>query len=262
MPSHSTLSNPMPLSLVFLHGFMGSANDWDDITKLLENEIFCLAIDLPGHGRHLRAPAKRYSLEGAAEWLLDLLAQKGIHSFLPVGYSMGGRLAFHLLINFPHRISGAIVISASPGLLTPEQQVQRKKWDQNISQKLLHQSFDLFLSEWYKQPLFGTLEMDVSDSFWEKRRKNDPKELAKVMRGMGTGQQNSFWTALENIEKPVLYLAGANDTKYCSIAYQLYEYKSITVKIIPDCGHSVHIQKPQRVTENIKSFLHTIGGLD
>lgn len=262
MPSHSTLSNPMPLTLVFLHGFMGCAKDWDDITPSLENEIPCLAIDLPGHGQHFGAPAERYSLQGAAKWLLDLLAQKGIHSFIPVGYSMGGRLAFHLLINFPHRLSGAMVISASPGLLTPEQQAQRIKWDQKISQKLLHQPFERFLSEWYEQPLFGTLKKDVSRSFWEKRRKNDPKELAKVMRGMGTGQQNSFWAALEHIEKPVLYLAGANDTKYCSIAQELYQYESMTVHIVPDCGHSVHLEKPQRVVEKIKSFLHTIGGLD
>ena len=262
MPSHSTQLTPMPVTLVFLHGFMGSAKDWDNITKSLENEMSCLAIDLPGHGRHLGAPAERYSLEGAAEWLLDLLAQKGIHSFIPVGYSMGGRLAFHLLINFPHRLSGAIVISASPGLLTAEQQALRIKWDQKISQKLLHQPFERFLSEWYEQPLFGTLKKDVSRSFWEKRRKNDPKELAKVMQGMGAGRQNSFWAELEHIEKPVLYLAGANDTKYYSIAQELYDYQSITAHIIPDCGHSVHIQKPQQIVKSIKSFLHTTGGIN
>jgi 2-succinyl-6-hydroxy-2,4-cyclohexadiene-1-carboxylate synthase len=250
------------MTLVFLHGFMGSAKDWDEITTSIKYEIQCLAIDLPGHGQHLRAPIGRYTLQGAAIWLLDLLSQQGIKDFIPVGYSMGGRLAFHLLLNFQHRLPGAIVISASPGLETPKALEERIKWDNKVAHKLMNQSFETFLSEWYAQSVFGDFKSHAPRSFWEKRRQNDPQELAKVMRGMGTGQQSSFWEALGQIGKPILYLAGENDTKYCTIARRLYEYTSFSVKIIPDCGHSVHLQKPQQVIKSIKSFLPTIGGQD
>ena len=36
-------------TLVFLHGFLGSANDWSALIELLP-DYNCIAFDLPGHG--------------------------------------------------------------------------------------------------------------------------------------------------------------------------------------------------------------------
>ena len=37
-------------AVLFLHGFMGSSEDWQDTIATLDGRCRCLAVDLPGHG--------------------------------------------------------------------------------------------------------------------------------------------------------------------------------------------------------------------
>ena len=37
-------------TLVFLHGFLGSSTDWNETVSLLQDDFYCVTIDLPGHG--------------------------------------------------------------------------------------------------------------------------------------------------------------------------------------------------------------------
>ena len=38
-------------TILFLHGFTGSANDWKDIAKVLDKRFNKIAVDLIGHGK-------------------------------------------------------------------------------------------------------------------------------------------------------------------------------------------------------------------
>ena len=38
-------------AVMFLHGFMGDSRDWSEIIDRLKEDVFCITIDLPGHGQ-------------------------------------------------------------------------------------------------------------------------------------------------------------------------------------------------------------------
>ncbi len=80
-------------AVLFLHGFMGSRSDWDEITARLAPDFRCLAVDLPGHGAAVGLPDEAYTFEGTAAALVATLGALGIGRCRVVGYSMGGRLA-------------------------------------------------------------------------------------------------------------------------------------------------------------------------
>jgi len=46
-----TAGNPDESIVVFLHGFMGSSNDWKQVISFLKKDFYCIALDLPGHGK-------------------------------------------------------------------------------------------------------------------------------------------------------------------------------------------------------------------
>ncbi|MCL4217653.1 MAG: alpha/beta fold hydrolase [Candidatus Hydrogenedentes bacterium] len=82
-------------AVVFLHGFMGSAGDWEDIIAPLSDEFYCVAVDLPGHGRTRVDDPAGISMESAAASLIDLVDELNLDHFSVAGYSMGGRLALY-----------------------------------------------------------------------------------------------------------------------------------------------------------------------
>lgn len=44
---------PLRPTLLFLHGFMGGAEDWEPIMLSMAHAARCIAVDLPGHGGSL-----------------------------------------------------------------------------------------------------------------------------------------------------------------------------------------------------------------
>ncbi len=104
-------SNPL---LVFLHGFMGSTGDWQDIINQLSNEYYCLAFDLTGHGSTEATSNDDYKIEDCSTQLINWIVKNIKDKFNLCGYSMGGRLALFMVVNYPNKINKVILESASP----------------------------------------------------------------------------------------------------------------------------------------------------
>jgi len=92
-----------------LHGFLGTGRDWLPMMRALSSSFRCIAVDLPGHGftdvlDNLQTVNQKtgntvvnVSMEDVAEALLKLLDKLGITSLVvPVGYSMGARIALYI----------------------------------------------------------------------------------------------------------------------------------------------------------------------
>lgn len=77
---------------LFLHGFMGSHNDFSEVTQNLLGQT--LIPDLLGHGQTTKSyDSNDYKIEKQADDLADLLDKFRVDQVVVVGYSMGGRLA-------------------------------------------------------------------------------------------------------------------------------------------------------------------------
>ena len=259
--AHMAMGDPQDPPILFLHGFMGSSADWKEVMKSLAHRFYCTAVDLPGHGASLNLPPDDHTVEGTARKVFDALGELGIKRPKIIGYSMGGRLALYLALRYPTHFSGLFLESASPGLESPEERRARREADEMKAQRLESEDFTEFLEDWYRQPLFASVTRNegLLQQTIEARLHNDPAELAKSLRGLGTGRQLSLWGELSRLQVPALAVAGELDEKFVEIGRRMEaESPMIGFAQIPGVGHNVHDESPGPYIGLLKDFLESI----
>ena len=256
--NHTLSGDPRDPAVLFLHGFMGRAGDWRDLSAGLDKRFLCIAVDLPGHGASLEMPPDRYTMEGAARSVLDALDKAEVDRTTVVGYSMGGRLALYLALRHPDRCAGLFLESASPGLEDDGERTARRRADEQKAIRLESGDFREFLNDWYRQPLFAPLARDegLLRQTIENKLGEDPAELAMSLRGMGTGSQPSLWRELPGLRVPSLAVAGELDEKFVGISRRVASLcPPMRVAVVPGAGHNVHAEAPGEYLSSLRDFL-------
>lgn len=252
------------MPVLFLHGFMGSGEEWGSIIEALGPGIRGWCPDLPGHGRtHAPKGEAGHSVETCIEALLQGLDERGVTRCPIVGYSMGGRVALQLAIRHPDRVQRLILESASPGIEDGAQRAVRRARDERMAEELRalkndREGFRAFLEKWYRHPLFDSLEHlpALRAALVETRLKNSPDGLAESILGMGAAAQPSLWNSLDALTCPTLLIVGTLDRKYRQIGEQISEsHPSIAIHEIDECGHNVHLEKPAAYVTVLRQFL-------
>jgi 2-succinyl-6-hydroxy-2,4-cyclohexadiene-1-carboxylate synthase len=248
-------------TILFLHGFMGDRHEFQLISALLANEYQCLSFDLPGHGATQVTENSDYEMAPTARAIIAALDQLQISRCFLVGYSMGGRLALYLMLRFPDRFTGALLESASPGLKTQEERDRRSRQDWQLAAELEAVDFTAFLVKWYSQPLFASLVQSPGfEQMLERRRQNNPAELAKSLRYLGTGAQPSLWTELALNRVPLCLVVGELDQKFVAINREMRSLcPSAHLEIIKGCGHNIHFENERGFADRLIEFLRTMG---
>jgi isochorismate synthase / 2-succinyl-5-enolpyruvyl-6-hydroxy-3-cyclohexene-1-carboxylate synthase / 2-succinyl-6-hydroxy-2,4-cyclohexadiene-1-carboxylate synthase / o-succinylbenzoate synthase len=89
--------------VIFLHGFLGTSEDWAPIMKSLSKDAHMISVDLPGHGKSQVQTKQEFSLsvETISRLLLKLVDEISTEGqgVIVVGYSMGARIALHMTLN-------------------------------------------------------------------------------------------------------------------------------------------------------------------
>ena len=255
MLSYVTHGDPESPAIVLLHGFLGSAADWDLVAYALSEGFFCVAPDLPGHGGSVGLPDGSYTMEGTARAIGGLMDDIGIQRATIAGYSMGGRLALYLALRHSERCASLFLESASPGIESEEERAVRRKADEERARRLEFGDFDEFLRDWYTQPLFASLARreGMVRELIESRKNNDPAELAKSLRGMGTGSQPSLWGELPGLRVPSILVAGQLDEEFVRVVHRMASLLHKTrVFTVPDVGHNLHLESPNEYTRLLR----------
>ncbi|MGH2880402.1 MAG: alpha/beta fold hydrolase [Solirubrobacteraceae bacterium] len=244
--------------VVLLHGFAGTARCWDRVLAELPGERYRpLALDLPGHGSlGERAGAKgapgnavgAIDFDGCVESVLTRAPER----FILCGYSLGGRLALHVALGAPERVSKLVLIASSPGLENPLERVQRSEDDRELAEQIEAESIERFAERWSAQSMFAADPEPVAELARAEYLRNDPRQLAAVLRGLGTGEMASLWDRLGELLMPVVVLAGDRDSKFQEIAWRMIELlPDARLKLVKG-GHRLPIESPTAVVAAIR----------
>jgi 2-succinyl-6-hydroxy-2,4-cyclohexadiene-1-carboxylate synthase len=257
LPAHvDSATDRFPVT--FLHGFLGCKEDWDEIAAAVQPSHRTIQVDLPGHGGSVGFADSEYTFTSAARQVVDLMNRVGIPKSHLVGYSMGGRLALYLAVNYPDRFERIVIESGSAGLASESEREARRRSDLNLADRLRGMPLTDFLNEWYNQPLFHTIRQDSSRfaALMERRLKNQSNELAKALVGVGTGNQPYLAQRLGDLPHQILFAAGSEDDKYLGLALDLCdECQDGTVWVCPEVGHAIHFEKPTPYIDTLRTFL-------
>lgn len=235
---------------------MGSSADWALTVEALSDVAFCVTVDLPGHGRSTGLPSHLYTMEGATQAVADVLDEVGIDRGSLVGYSMGGRVALYFSLFYADRVRRLVLESASPGLQTKDARSRRRALDAERAERI-RADLGAFLEEWYRQPLFESLQRHgLVDEMVDRRSTNDPDELARALTGLGPGHQPSLWERLGEIEVPTLVMTGGLDEKYEDVTERTARVIGTADRVlVPEAGHNVHAERPQAFLAQLSHFL-------
>jgi 2-succinyl-6-hydroxy-2,4-cyclohexadiene-1-carboxylate synthase len=209
-----------------------------DLWRFLE----CQPMPLTDFGKALNADASGQIFRGSGRAL--------------VGYSMGGRLALHALLEKPHPWQSAVIIGAHPGLESSAERESRSGQDATWASKALLSHWQQFLTEWDAQPLLTsthTRDTATTQSMMLRRR-----EIARSFVDWSLGTQQPLWDRLPEITIPVLWIVGDKDAKFRAIAERaVQQLPHATLAIAPNSGHRVLSDAPEWLASTVAKFLQT-----
>ncbi len=247
--------------IVFLHGFTGRAADWQFIFNKIPPKFSPVAIDLIGHGK-TESPANPdyYSCHAIVHQIDSILDQLNIKKFIITGYSMGGRAALAYSFKNPQKIKAAILESTSPGIEDFRLKKERVEFDFLLSDKIKKEGVESFIEYWFNIPLFESLKKHPYFGDEKKlRNQNSTTGLANILSSFSTGLMPSLWEKLPQLKFPVLLLNGELDEKYTDINNEMKnKLSNATHKSISECGHNVHLEKPELFTKFVVEFLNSL----
>lgn len=99
-------------AVLILHGLMGSGRNWYGIAERLSDQFQIAVPDLRNHGASPHSDAMDYP-DMAAD-LLALLDELRWPTVSVIGHSLGGKLAIHLSMAHPERVSRLLVADIAP----------------------------------------------------------------------------------------------------------------------------------------------------
>ena len=235
-----------------LHGAVGMAADWRAFAKRLAAAktgtravdlwrfLECAPMPLADFGPAFNAEAGGEVSRGGRRALL--------------GYSMGGRLALHALLENPHPWQAAVIVSAHPGLENPAEREARRSADAAWASMALTANWQEFLDAWNAQPVLASSDiraLQASGALAMRRR-----EIARSFVDWSLGNQQALWSRLHEITIPVLWVAGGNDPKFLELARRaVAEISTATLAIAPGAGHRVPWQAEEWLAAQVAEFL-------
>ena len=233
--------------VVLVHGFTQTRRCWQPFDELLAATFECRSLDAPGHGD---AAALALDVPAAAA---HLARRGGVGVY--VGYSMGGRLCLRLALDYPTRVRGLVLISASPGIADASERHERVQHDEALADRIQQIGVAAFVDEWLAQPMFAHLP--PANAHRDERLRNTADGLASSLRLAGTGAQEPLWDRLAELTMPVLVIAGSLDEKYLAIGQRMVAAigANATFAEITAAGHSAPLEAPQAAVQLVNDWL-------
>lgn len=227
--------------IAFLHGFLGTKEDWQPLFSCLSSKISYFAIDLPGHGT---APFST-DIIGTVKKKLDSLGTRHL-----IGYSAGGRLALILKALFPKTLDYTIVLSGHPGIADPEERAIRLQQDQDLAKRLRALPIQEFIDLWYAQAIFASLRKKESlfHAVTKKRLLQNPIALSFFLETFSTGLFSP-----PKLYPNTLFLHGDEDLKYQALYRILPSF--VTVQCVRGSGHVLPLENPRGCADAIMRFI-------
>jgi pimeloyl-ACP methyl ester carboxylesterase len=98
--------------------------------------------------------------------------------------------------------------------------------------------------------LFAGTPPDAARVWRKDLLRNDPADLAAVLRGIGTGAMTPLWDRLGELTMPTTVVAGADDAKFVALGERLAAaIDGGELVVVPGAGHGLPREAPQALAE-------------
>lgn len=230
--------------IVALHGNLGEPADWAPVHKDLPRPSFdCVPL------------WERIPIAPFRDWAARMNDLEEVTNTTPVllGYSLGGRLAMHMLLDDPRLWNAAIFISAHPGLSDPAAREARLIEDQAWARKMRNEGPIAFRQAWNAQPALAGSPVPPRQ---EAILREHAEAIAVSFETWSLGLQEDLREPLAACPVPQLWIVGERDEKFRALAEDaVARIPAAQWAVIPEGEHRLLLHRPHEVADCIRSFL-------
>jgi pimeloyl-ACP methyl ester carboxylesterase len=236
-------------AIAFTHGATMDHRMFQEQTEYFATNYRVIGWDAPLHG--LSRPYRDFTLQNAADDLVQILDTEGVGKAHLVGQSMGGYISQIVAHRYPHRVRSLVCVDSSPIGLSYYSKLD--KWLLSITPSLLKLYPHNYLIETIAKGI--ALEESAQSYALEVLQTYTISEIASIMRAVyqglldnGNGQRLSC---------PVLIVYGEKDTtgKVREYSERWAKQENWEIRIIPHAAHNSNMDNPAKFNQALAEFL-------
>lgn len=235
--------------LVLIHGVALDSRIWGDLPTWLGGKYRVLNYDLRGHGKSF-APETGYSYRDLVADLNELITALEMPKISIVAHSLGGAVAIKFALRHPGKVDKLVL--AAPHIVG---YTDYQGWP-NVYRTARQIDVDQAKISWETFRLFSRLK----DGSPEKKLFLDC--LRDFPGTMWTDTQagryivESDLKIVDKLAAPTLLLCGREDLDFLPVAKLINaQLPQGSLFEIPDCGHMIHLEKPEIFKRELAAFL-------
>lgn len=256
--SYIEAGDPHGIPLILLHGLGDSCRTFELLLKQFPGRIRAIAFTQRGHDG-TDAPEASYTTQDFEADLLLFMNAAAIEVAFILGASSGGFAARNFAVHYPKRVLGLILVGA-PSALGDKPEIVK------IQESTLSRLTDSVSPAFIKSFTEGLFAKSVSSDFLEIVNSELQKVPARVWKETSEGAlKEKFPDRLDQLKAATLIICGDQDT-IASPKDQEKLTDAITgarLIILPQLGHMLYWEDPEKVAEEITSFIDNLKiGLD
>jgi pimeloyl-ACP methyl ester carboxylesterase len=238
--------------ILLLHGLGSTKADWDLQYESFSMHYRVIAPDLRGHGNSSKPVSKAgYGVKLCAEDLALLLVKLKIPECNVVGFSMGGAVAFELVINHPEQVSKLIIVNTAPDFNDLGEMGEKMIRERT---KTLHTVGMEPLANEIAAGMFPEDEQEeLRNAFFERASKNPVDAYYNsfiTLMDWGIGEK------IKNIDVPTLVIASDNDYTPVSLKENYTQkMKNARLEVVRNSRHGVTMDQPEDFNRIILNFI-------
>jgi len=241
-------------SIIMLHGFGASKENWLRFAAPLKGKYHIVALDLMGHGDNDRDLSRSYTIENQVEYVRQVAEKLSIKKFHLVGNSMGGAISSLYSAIYPNQVLSAVLISPAGVHDIPSRMDELLVDGVNPLIATSHESFDElidFVME--SRPYIPSAITKVEAEKAATRVQINEKIFSDIRVGLVEGMEES----LRSIKAPVLIIWGDKDRainvgnidKYAQLI------PNASKLVLEDIGHMAMIEVPELSANAMIEFM-------
>ncbi len=236
--------------VIALHGLTGSGACWTPLARALEADHDVIMPDARGHGQS-SAPLHGYLYSDLAGDVIGLIEALGLAAPILLGHSMGGLTAAVVASEVGTDIRG--VILADPTFLSPERQREVHASDVIAQHRqLLALSKEEALAQARLRHPHRSPEL--VETIIDARLRTQTRAFDVL-----TPPNPDYRALVSAIRVPALLVIGDNGIVSLDTARELQTLNPhLRYERIPDAGHGLPYDEPDRFTAVVRSFLQSL----
>jgi len=241
--------------VIILHGLFGSLDNWYTIAKKLSDQYTIYAVDQRNHGRSPHYDSHTY--EDLANDLYLFLHEQNIDSAHLIGHSMGGTAAMQFAAHRPEMVAKLVVVDMAPRNYEPRHDTIFDAFDaidpaHYSKRREIDEALKDYLPEYgVRQYILKNIERGENNKYgWKFNLSAIRKNYLSIISGPDIK---------EPISHPTLFIKGERSSYITEDDKEEINklFPNSTIETIPDAGHWVHADSPDRFLRTVREFLES-----